>query len=121
TLDLERLRANPSPTLADPAKLLTPSLAVREQGGLGQLALMRYRGLPSEYVIVYRDGVRITNEQNSLTDLGWLDPAGVSSMELIPAITSITLGGEAIGAAINIASFPVVRESYAEIRSSIGS
>src|SRR5207247_1634092 len=75
-------------TLTEAARLLSSSLAIREQSSLGYVTLMRYRGLPSEHTIVYRDGIRITNEQNSLTDFGWLDAAGIYSISLVPSVTA---------------------------------
>jgi vitamin B12 transporter len=92
-------------TLAsDALDAISSSLDIREYGPLGSIALPSFRGLPSEYTIVYRDGIRMTNEQLGETDLGQLTLHGISYVELIPASSAVLLGGDAIGSAINLVS-----------------
>jgi vitamin B12 transporter len=92
-------------TLAsDALNAISSSLDIREYGPLGSIALPSFRGLPSEYTIVYRDGIRMTNEQLGETDLGQLTLHGISYVELIPASSAVLLGGDAIGSAINLVS-----------------
>ncbi len=92
-------------TLAsDALRALSPSLDVRQYGTLGSIAVPSFRGLPAEYTTVYRDGIRVTNEQLGETDLGQLTLHGISRVELIPASAAILLGGDAIGAAIDFTS-----------------
>ncbi len=104
-------RANVT-TLAEALERSTPSLNIRSYGPLGGIALASFRGLPAEYTIVYRDGIRITNEQNSLTDLARIGVGGVESIDLIPGSASILLGGDAIGTALNIVSKRAAQTSY---------
>ncbi len=87
---------------SDALRAISSSLDIRRYGTLGAIAIPSFRGLPTEYTIVYRDGIRLTNEQLGLTDLGQLSLRGMSHVELIPGSSSIELGGDAIGAAINI-------------------
>lgn len=92
-------------TLAsDALNAISSSLDIREYGSLGGIALPSFRGLPSEYTIIYRDGIRMTNEQLGETDLGQLTLHGISYVELIPASSAVLLGGDAIGSAINLVS-----------------
>lgn len=83
---------------------ISSSLDVRDYGSLGGIALPSFRGLPPEYTIIYRDGIRLTNEQLGETDLGQLTLHGISNVELIPSSNAVQLGGDAIGAAINLVS-----------------
>lgn len=80
------------------------SLNVRRYGPLGGSAFASFRGLPAEYTAVYRDGIPVPSEQNSLVDLGQLSLAGIDRVELVPSAEAIVLGGDAIGAAINLVS-----------------
>lgn len=103
SLPVAELTARSQPTtIADAMRSFSSSLDIRRYGTLGALAFPSFRGLPSEYTILYRDGVRLSNEQNSLIDLGKLSFQGVQKIELLPASSSILLGGDAIGAALNI-------------------
>ena len=95
-------RATGAIIASDALRALSSSLDVRKYGSLGGIAIPSYRGLPSEYNVVYRDGVRTTNEQLGLTDLGQLTLRGVSHIELLPANTAIFLGGDAIGASLDL-------------------
>lgn len=89
---------------ADALNAISSSLDIRQYGSLGSAALPSFRGLPSEYTIIYRDGIRVTNEQLGETDLGQLTLHGISKIELIPASSAVLLGGDAIGSAINLVS-----------------
>ena len=89
---------------SDALRAMSSSLDVRSYGSLGSIAIPSFRGLPAEYTTVYRDGIRITNEQLGETDLGQLTLHGISRVELIPASTAILLGGDAIGATIDLIS-----------------
>ncbi len=89
---------------SDVLRALSSSLDVRRYGPLGSIAIPSYRGLPAEYTIVYRDGIRLTSEQLGLTDLGQLSLHGISHVELIPSSSAVLLGGDAVGAAIDLVS-----------------
>ncbi|MDP4232637.1 MAG: TonB-dependent receptor [Bacteroidota bacterium] len=88
----------------DALRTLSSSLDIRRYGPLGSIAIPSFRGLPAEYTVVYRDGIQLTNEQLGLTDLGQLALHGISRVELIPSSTAVLLGGDAIGAAIDLVS-----------------
>ncbi len=93
-----------SPVASDALRALSSSLDVRRYGPLGSIAVPSFRGLPPEYTIVYRDGIRLTNEQIGETDVGQLALNGISEVELIPASSAVLLGGDAAGTAINFVS-----------------
>ncbi|HET6510718.1 MAG TPA: TonB-dependent receptor, partial [Candidatus Kapabacteria bacterium] len=103
--------------IGDIAVKLSPSISNRKYGSLGGISLLSFRGLPPEYTVIYRDGIRLTNEQNSLTDLARVSASSVERIELLPSTSSILLGGDAIGAAINLIS-PVAMRDLVRIGSS---
>ncbi len=90
---------------SDFIRLLSPSLALRSYGTLGGITLSSFRGLPPEYTIIFRDGIRLTNEQNSLTDLGRITSASLTRVDLLASNASILLGGDAVAASLNLASY----------------
>jgi vitamin B12 transporter len=90
---------------SDFIRLLSPSLALRSYGTLGGITLSSYRGLPPEYTIIFRDGIRLTNEQNSLTDLGRITSASLTRVDLLSSNSSILLGGDAVAASLNLVSY----------------
>lgn len=89
---------------SDAIRALSSSLDIRRYGTLGAIALPSFRGLPAQYTTVYRDGIRVTNEQLGETDLGQLTLHGVSRVELVPSSAAVLLGADAIGAVINLVS-----------------
>ena len=89
---------------SDALRGMSSSLNIRRYGPLGSIAVASVRGLPAEYTTIYRDGIRLTNEQLGETDLGQLTLHGLSGVEFIPASAAVLLGGDAIGASINFAS-----------------
>jgi outer membrane cobalamin receptor len=80
---------------------LSSSLSVRRYAPFGS-AFVSFRGLPAEYTTFYRDGIRIPSEQNSLVDVGQVGLQGIERIEVIPSAEAIVLGGDAIGAAVNL-------------------
>ena len=85
-------------------RALSSSLDIRLYGPLGSSATASFRGLPSEYTIVYRDGIRLTNDQLGETDFGQLTLRGTSRVELVPTSTAVLMGNDAVGATINLVS-----------------
>lgn len=105
------VRQSGSTRASDFIRLLSPSLALRTYGTLGGITLSGYRGLPPEYTVVFRDGIRLTNEQNSLTDLGRLTAVSLERVELLPPTSAILLGGDAIAASVNLITLKPQRSS----------
>ena len=97
---------------SDFIRLLTPSLSLRSYGTLGGITLSSYRGLPPEYTIIFRDGIRLTNEQNSLTDLGRITSASLTRADLLSSNASILLGGDAVAASLNLSSYAPTVTSF---------
>jgi iron complex outermembrane receptor protein len=90
------------PIIAEALPLLGNGIDVKKYGALGGVAFTSIHGLPAEYTVVYRDGIRITNEQNSLSDLGRTASYGIGSIEFFSPAANIELGGDAVGAAIDL-------------------
>jgi vitamin B12 transporter len=97
---LSALTATTSLALA--AKALSSSLEIRRYGTPGSVSFTSFRGLPPEYTTVYRDGIRVTNDQNSLTDFARIGLHSVATIELLPSESAMELGGDAIGASLNL-------------------
>lgn len=109
-----------SSRLSDITRLVSSSLAVRSYGSMGGIALVSFRGLPAEYTTVFRDGVKITQEQNSLTDLGRITSATVERIDLLSGGSSLAMGGDAIGASLNLIS-PSRADNLFRFRSEVSS
>jgi vitamin B12 transporter len=86
--------------LADALPFLHPSLDVRNYGSLGGVSFASYRGLPAEYTSVYWEGIRITNSQNSLSDLALIDLSSIQSVGIISAVNAQLISGDIAGAGI---------------------
>ena len=97
------VRRSASDIAASALRAVTSSVDVRRYAPLGS-AFLSFRGLPAEYTSVYRDGIHVPSEQNSLVDIGQLSLHGIDRVELVPSAESIVLGGDAIGAAVNLVS-----------------
>jgi vitamin B12 transporter len=80
--------------LAEALPILHPSLDVRNYGSLGGISLASFRGLPSEYTSVYWEGIKLTDQQKSLSDLALIDMRSVQSVGVITAANSQLMGGD---------------------------
>lgn len=109
--EIERIAASSS--LSQVLPLLHSSLDVRSYGTLGGISLPSFRGLPSEYIAVYRNGIRLTNAQNSLTDLERYTSRGAMNVSLMSSTESAMQGNGVAGAAIMIESPAVPAREYA--------
>jgi outer membrane cobalamin receptor len=102
TAQLSRLTADP--ILSQSLPLLSSTIDVRSYSSLGGVAFLSIHGMPPEYTIVYRDGIRTTNDQNSLSDLGRASNYALERISILSAPAATILGGDAIGAAIVLES-----------------
>lgn len=84
-----------------------PGVSSTSNGGLGALAGISIRGLPSRYVGVRIDGIDVldpSGTQNQF-NFGGFTGAGVGRVELLRGSQSALYGSEAIGGVINITSW----------------
>jgi vitamin B12 transporter len=86
--------------LSNALEIIHPSLDIRSYGALGGVAFASFRGLPAEYTSIYWEGIKITNSQNSLSDLALIDLASVQSVGVISAANAQLIGGDIGGAGI---------------------
>ena len=84
-----------------------PGVNLTSNGGLGALAGVQVRGLPSRYVGVRINGINVmdpSGTQNQF-NFGGFTAAGVGRIELLKGSQSALYGSEAIGGVINITTF----------------
>ncbi len=93
-------RLTGEPTLSEALPLISSTVDVRRYSSLGGVAFVSIHGLPPEYTIVYREGIRTTNDQNSLSDFGRAADYSLEKISVLSPPAAMTLGGDAIGAAI---------------------
>lgn len=86
--------------LSEALPLLHPSLDIRNYGSLGGVTFSSFRGLPAEYTSVYWEGIKITNSQNSLSDLALIDLSSIQSIGIISAANAQLISGDIGGAGI---------------------
>jgi outer membrane cobalamin receptor len=104
--------------LSDAIQVLHPSLDIRNYGSLGGISLASFRGLPTEYTTLYWEGIRITNSQNSLSDLSLINISAIQSVGIISAANAQLIGGD-IGAGILLHSNPSEKPAGFDIGSSL--
>ncbi|MDP4231185.1 MAG: TonB-dependent receptor [Bacteroidota bacterium] len=86
--------------ISEALAILHPSLDIRNYGSLGGISLASFRGLPAEYTSVYWEGIKITNSQNSVTDLALIDLSSIRSVGIVSAANSQLIAGDIGGAGI---------------------
>ncbi len=83
---------------------LTAGASVRNYGAPGGLQLVSLRGIGAEYTLVYLDGIRLNDSQNSTVDLGRLSLRGIERVEIARGGFASLYGTNAVGGVINILS-----------------
>lgn len=112
-VDLRILEHNAaSSSLSQVLPLLHSSFDVRSYGTLGGISLPTFRGLPSEYISVYRNGIRLTNAQNSLTDMERYTSRTSSHVSILSSTESAMYASGVAGAAVVIESEPLRYKAY---------
>lgn len=107
----ELIRISGSPLLPTALSVLHPSLNVRNYGTQSGIALASFRGLAPEFTTLYRNGIRMTNEQNRLADLSLYGLRSADKVELLAGSNAQALAGDVGGAAIQIVSNSVTDEN----------
>lgn len=80
----------------------TPGATVRSLGGLGQFASISLRGSSPQQVAVFLDGVPVDASLAGLVDLGAIPLDSLARIEIYRGYIPVTLGGAAIGGAIDL-------------------
>jgi outer membrane cobalamin receptor len=86
--------------LAEAIPIIHPSLDVRNYGALGGVSFASFRGLPAEYTSVYWEGIKITNSQNSLSDLALIDLNSIQTIGVVSAANAQLISGDIGGVGI---------------------
>lgn len=84
TISYEQIQNLPSNNVADALKYMA-GVQIKDYGGLGGQKTVNVRSLGSQHVGVYLDGVRITNAQNGIVDLGKYSLTTLESVSLFNA------------------------------------
>ena len=83
----------------------TPGMSMTQYGGMGQLGFFQMRGMKSNYVSVYKDGINVTDPSSTkvaFNDFGALSTAGLSSIEILKGTQSPVHGSSAVAGVINM-------------------
>jgi vitamin B12 transporter len=115
----ELVKLSGSSLASSALSLAHPALDIRSYGTQSGIALASFRGLPPEFTAVYRNGIRVTNEQHGLTDLSKLGLRGSDKLEVIYGANAQVLAGDVGGAAIGIISEPFYRPERVRIGTDI--
>lgn len=106
--EVEQIAASSS--LSQVLPLLHSSFDVRSYGTLGGISLPTFRGLPPEYINVYRNGIRLTNAQHSLTDLERYTSRASSKVSILSSTESAAYTSGVAGASVFIESMPALND-----------
>lgn len=91
-----------NPVLVD--KLLDdlPSAIVKENGSLGQLSTIKFRGATSEQTLVLIDGIPLNSPRDGSVNLSEYSTENIDSIEVVRGPVSSLYGSGAVGGTINI-------------------
>lgn len=115
----ELIKLSGSSLASSALSLAHPALDIRSYGTQSGIALASFRGLPPEFTTVYRNGIRVTNEQHGLTDLSKLGLRSADKVEVLTGTNAQVLAGDVGGAAIGIISEPFLRGQRVRIGTDI--
>jgi len=89
-----------------------PGVTMTTQGPVGTSTTLRIRGADKRYIVVYVDGIRVTDPTQTETsfDFGSLLAADISRIEVLRGSQSALWGGSAVGGVINIESHERLEE-----------
>jgi vitamin B12 transporter len=88
-------------TVADALRGL-PGISVSQQGGAGNLSVVRIRGAESNHTLVVIDGVEANSTVDGLFDFSTLDAEDIEQIEVLRGPQSGIYGASALGGVINI-------------------
>lgn len=79
-----------------------PGVAVREHGGLGQLATVSIRGASASGVKVLLDGLPLDTAAGGAVNLSSIPRAWIDSVEVVRGVEGARFGAGALGGALNV-------------------
>lgn len=105
------------------SQLLAPvsGFFVKDYGGNSGLKTLAQRGLGPEHTLVLLNGMRVSNPQNALVDLGLFGADEIERLEVLHGGQSATFGADAVAGAVNIVSAPNADARNAKASMSVGS
>ena len=89
-----------------------PGVAVRDQGGLGQLATVSIRGASADGVRVLLDGLPLNTGAGGGVDLARVPRHWVSSVEIVRGAEGARWGAGALGGVVNLVTRPADGERW---------
>lgn len=109
-----------STSLADVLAPLS-GLFVKDYGASSGLKTLSQRGLGPEHTLVLVNGMRVSNPQNALVDLGLFSSDEIDRIEFVRGGQSAGFGADAVAGLVNVVSSPLARRNPFEVSQSIGS
>ncbi len=105
------------------AHLLTSvsGLYVKDYGSSSGLKTLAQRGLGPEHTLVLLNGMRVSNMQNSLVDLGLMSADEISGLEVFHGGHSAAFGADAVAGVVNIKTMPEQYVQSVKASTSVGS
>ncbi len=98
-----------------------PGLFIKDYGGGGALQTIAQRGLGPEHTVVLINGMRITNPQNSLIDLGLISSNEIERIEVLHGGNSASYGSDAVAGVVNVITKGVADASIFRVSTGVGS
>ncbi len=95
-------------------------LFIKSYGGNRAVETISLRGMAAEHTVVFIDGIRTSNFQNGLTDLGISALANIERIEISRGGNSSLYGADAVGGVINIITTEPAELWKTRINGSIG-
>lgn len=100
-LDQEEIQRTNASSLAD-LLVVVPGLFVKDYGATSGLKTIAQRGLGPEHTLMLVNGMRVSNPQNSLLDLGLTAADEIDRIEVIHGGSSAAFGADAVAGVVNI-------------------
>ena len=119
TIDKEQIQIVGAKQLSE-LLILSPSVNIQNQGGLGGMKTLSMRGMSSSRNLILLDGMPLNSAQNGSFDLSNIDVSSIDNIEIIRGGASSLFGGSAIGGAVNIRTQTQMKE-YVKANISYGS
>lgn len=106
-------------SLADVLSSL-PGIFIKNYGGISGLKTIAQRGLGAEHTVVLLNGMRVSNIQNGVVDLGLIGIDELERLEVLHGGQSASFGADAVAGIVNAVT-AVQDDDHVTATSSIGS
>ena len=97
-----------------------PGIFIKNYGGVSGLKTIAQRGLGAEHTVVLLNGMRISNVQNGLVDLGLIGIDEVERLEVLRGGQSASFGADAVAGIVNAVT-TAPGDEHVTVTSSVGS